>query len=69
MNAEGSESALGHVVAVMFENRSFDNLLGERESADEVGHGHDHALGPAVGHHEVALDGIRAAVDPRDHAR
>ena len=28
MNAGGSESALGHVVAVMFENRSFDNLPG-----------------------------------------
>ena len=28
MNAEGSESALDHVVAVAFENRSFDNLLG-----------------------------------------
>lgn len=28
MNAEGSESAPDHVVAVMFENRSFGNLPG-----------------------------------------
>lgn len=36
MNAEGSQSALSHVVAVMFENRSFDNLLGRLYGLGEV---------------------------------
>jgi phospholipase C len=36
MNAARSEHALDHVVAVMFENRSFDNLLGRLYEPGEV---------------------------------
>ena len=40
----------------------------QREAADEVGVGHDHPVGAAVGNVEVGLDGVRAADDSGDHA-
>jgi phospholipase C len=36
MNAAGPENALDHVVVVMFENRSFDNVLGRLYEEGEV---------------------------------
>jgi phospholipase C len=36
MSTPGPENALDHVVVVMFENRSFDNLLGRLYEPDEV---------------------------------
>ena len=36
MNTPGPENALDHVVVVMFENRSFDNLLGRLYEPGEV---------------------------------
>jgi phospholipase C len=36
MNAPSPENALDHVVVVMFENRSFDNLLGRLYHPGEV---------------------------------
>ena len=41
----------------------------EREPAEVVGFGDDHAFGAALGHDEVGGDRVRAVVDPRDHAR
>ncbi len=40
----------------------------EREPAEVVGFGDDHAFGAAFGHDEVCSDRVRAVVDPRDHA-
>jgi phospholipase C len=34
---QGKDNALDHVVVVMFENRSFDNLLGRLYQPGEVG--------------------------------
>ena len=36
MSMPSRENALDHVVAVMFENRSFDNLLGRLYEPEEV---------------------------------
>jgi phospholipase C len=36
MSMPGPENALDHVVVVMFENRSFDNLLGRLSEPGEV---------------------------------
>ena len=36
MERQGRDNALDHVVVVMFENRSFDNLLGRLYQPDEV---------------------------------
>ena len=36
MSPQGRENALDHVVVVMFENRSFDNLLGRLYEPGEV---------------------------------
>jgi phospholipase C len=36
MSMPGPENALDHVVVVMFENRSFDNLLGRFYEPGEV---------------------------------
>ena len=36
MSPQGRENALDHVVVVMFENRSFDNLLGRLYQPGEV---------------------------------
>ena len=46
---------------------SFPSLHVQGEATQVIGLCHDHALGAALGHHEIGSDRVGAVVDPGDH--